>query len=212
MNIVLLGPPGVGKGTLADNLAEKFSILKISTGDIFRDAVKQGTELGIKAKEFMDKGALVPDDIVIGIVNERLQKDDCKNGYILDGFPRTIAQAEALDKITRIDIVLNIQAADETIVERVSSRRLCPKCQTGFNIISLKPKQEGICDNCSSNLIQREDDKPETVKKRLEVYHKQTAPLIEYHEKKGLLKNIDGEPSIKEVFNQTVKIINETTS
>ncbi len=210
MNIILLGPPGVGKGTLGDSLANKFNFPKISTGDILRDSVQQGTELGMKAKEFMDKGSLVPDEVVIGIVNERLQKEDCKNGFLLDGFPRTIAQAEALDKVTKIDIVINLLARDETIIKRVSSRRICVNCQTGFNIISLMPKQGGICDKCGRKLIQREDDKPETVKKRLEIYKKETEPLIEYYEEKDLLQNIDAEKTIEEVFKDTVKVLSDS--
>lgn len=210
MYIILLGPPGVGKGTLADGLADKFNFPKISTGDIFRDAVQQGTELGEKAKEFLDKGVLVPDEVVIGIVKERLQKDDCKDGFILDGFPRTINQAKALDKITKIDIVTNLLARDEIIIERVSSRRICVNCQTGYNIISLKPKEKGICDKCGRRLIQRDDDKPETVKKRLETYRKETEPLIEYYEERDLLQNIDAEKIIEEVFKGTIKVLSDS--
>ena len=205
MRIILLGPPGVGKGTLADSLSKKLNAPKISTGDIFRDAAQQGTELGKKAKEFMAKGLLVPDEIVIGIAKERLKKEDCKKGFILDGFPRTMAQAEALDKAAKIDIVLNLKSRDNIIVERVSSRRVCTKCQAGYNIISLKSKKEGICDKCHGKLIQREDDKPETVKKRLETYKKETKPLIKYYEEKNLLRNLNAEQLIEKVFQEAIK-------
>ncbi len=207
--MILLGPPGVGKGTLADNLAKKYSIPKISTGDMLREAVKQGTELGKKAKEIMDKGALVENYLVLEIIQERLKKEDCKNGFILDGFPRTIVQAKALDNMTKTDVVINLLAGDEIIVERVSSRRVCAKCQAGFNILTLKPKQEDICDKCSGKLIQRDDDKPETVKKRLDVYRNETKPLIDYYEEKEIVKNINAEQSIEEVFKDTVDALSK---
>ena len=209
MRIVLLGPPGVGKGTLADSLEKKFSIPKISTGDMLRDEVQQGTELGKEAKEFMERGDLVDDNVVLKMIESRIQKEECQNGFILDGFPRTIAQAEALDKITKIDTVINLKAEDETIVKRVSNRRMCIKCQAGFNIITLKPKKEGICDKCAGKLIQRDDDKPETVKKRLEVYWNETKPLIDYYEEKNLVKNINAEASIEEVFKDTAAALSE---
>lgn len=210
MKIILLGPPGVGKGTQANNLSKKFNLPKISTGDILRDAAKQETELGKKAKECMEKGILVPDEVVIGIIKELLKKEEYNNGFFLDGFPRTISQAKALVNVTDIDTVLNLKASDESIIKRLSTRRVCENCQTGFNIISLKPKQEGICDKCGGNLILRDDDKPETIKKRLEIYNNQTKPLIEYYEEKGILKNINAEPSIKEVFEEAVKVLSNT--
>jgi len=209
MRIVLLGPPGVGKGTLAGSLGKKLSIPKISTGDMLREAVKQGTELGKQAKEVMDKGTLVENYLVLGIIQERLKKEDCKNGFILDGFPRTIVQAKALDNITKIDVVINLLAGDKTIVERVSSRRVCVKCQTGYNVLTLKPKKGGVCDKCSGELIQRDDDKPETVKKRLDVYREETRPLIDFYEEKNIVKNINAEASIEEVFKDTVAALSE---
>jgi len=210
MKILLMGPQGSGKSTQAALLAEFLGLPKISTGDIFREAVQRNTGLGKKAKAFMGKGALVPDEIVIGIVDERLQKKDCRNGFILDGFPRTIKQAEALGRITGIDAVLNLKSEDNVIIKRVSSRRVCEKCQSGFNITSLKPKKSGICDKCSGRLIQREDDKPETVKKRLEVYRRETTPLMQYYEEKKLLKNINAEKSIEEVFEDAVKAMSSS--
>jgi len=199
MNIVLLGSPGVGKGTYAKRISKIYNIPQISTGDMFREAIKNKTEIGLKAKEYMDKGELVPDDITIGIVEERLKKDDCKNGFMLDGFPRTIAQAEALDKIIVIDKVLDFTASDEVIIDRLSGRRVCRNCGAIYHIRNIVPKVEGVCDNCGGELYQRDDDKPESVKKRLDVYKKQTAPLIDYYKEKELLADIDANRPIEQV-------------
>ena len=199
MNIVLLGSPGVGKGTYAKRISKIYNIPQISTGDMFREAIKNKTEIGLKAKEYMDKGELVPDDITIGIVEERLKKDDCKNGFMLDGFPRTIAQAEALDKIIVIDKVLDFTASDEIIIDRLSGRRVCRNCGAIYHIRNIVPKVEGVCDNCGGELYQRDDDKPESVKKRLDVYKKQTAPLIDYYKEKELLADIDANSPIEQV-------------
>jgi len=199
MNIVLLGSPGVGKGTYAKRISKIYNIPQISTGDMFREAIKNKTEIGLKAKEYMDKGELVPDDVTIGIVEERLKKDDCKNGFMLDGFPRTIAQAEALDKIIVIDKVLDFTASDEVIIDRLSGRRVCRNCGAIYHIRNIVPKVEGVCDNCGGELYQRDDDKPESVKKRLDVYKKQTAPLIDYYKEKELLADIDANRPIEQV-------------
>ena len=197
MKVIMLGAPGAGKGTYAKEITQKYSIPAISTGDILRENVKNGTELGKKAKGFMDSGALVPDELVCDIVVDRLQKDDCKNGYILDGFPRTIPQAEELKKAlekqgTAIDFAIDIEMPDEAIVERMSGRRVCKGCGATYHVVNIPPKKEGICDECGSEIILRADDAPETVKKRLGVYHEETAPLIEYYKKEGILHEIDG--------------------
>ncbi len=199
MNIVLLGSPGVGKGTYAKRISKIYNIPHISTGDMFREAIKNKTEIGLKAKGYMDKGELVPDDVTIKTVEERLKKDDCKNGFMLDGFPRTIAQAEALDKIIVIDKVLNFTASDEVIIDRLSGRRVCKNCGAIFHIRNIIPKTEGVCDNCGGELYQRDDDKPESVKKRLDVYKKQTEPLIDYYKEKGILADIDANKPIEQV-------------
>ncbi len=199
MNIVLLGSPGVGKGTYAKRISKIYNIPHISTGDMFREAIKNKTEIGLKAKGYMDKGELVPDDVTIKTVEERLKKDDCKNGFMLDGFPRTIAQAEALDKIIVIDKVLNFTASDEVIIDRLSGRRVCKSCGAIFHIRNIIPKTEGVCDNCGGELYQRDDDKPESVKKRLDVYREQTEPLIEYYKEKELLADIDANKPIEQV-------------
>jgi len=199
MNIVLLGSPGVGKGTYAKRISKIYNIPQISTGDMFREAIKNKTEIGLKAKEYMDKGELVPDDVTIGIVEERLKKDDCKNGFMLDGFPRTIAQAEALDKIIVIDKVLDFTASDEVIIDRLSGRRVCRNCGAIYHIRNIVPKVEGVCDNCGGELYQRDDDKPESVKKRLDVYKKQTEPLIDYYKEKEILADIDANKPIEQV-------------
>lgn len=206
MNIILLGPPGGGKGTQAKFITEKFGIPQISTGDILRDAVKNKTELGLKAKEYMDDGKLVPDDLVIQIVEERLTKDDCKNGFILDGFPRTLVQAEALDSMLarmnkEIDYVLNIEVPEDAIVKRLTSRRICKKCGNIYNLLSNPPKIDGRCDICGGELYQRDDDKEETVRQRLKVYKADTEPLIKYYRDKGVLKTIDGSKDIEDVKN-----------
>jgi len=199
MNIVLLGSPGVGKGTYAKRISKIYDIPQISTGDMFREAIKNKTGIGLKAKEYMDKGELVPDDVTIGIVDERLKQDDCKNGFMLDGFPRTITQADALSNIIAIDKVLNFTASDDTIIDRLSGRRVCRNCGAIFHIRNIIPKVEGVCDNCGGEVYQREDDKPESVKKRLDVYKKQTAPLIDYYKEKELLADIDADKPIEQV-------------
>ncbi len=209
MRLVLLGPPGSGKGTQAQRLVERYKIPQISTGDIFRQAVRDQTELGKRAKEYMDRGELVPDEVVVGMVEERLGQSDCKNGFILDGFPRTIAQAEALDKLLagkgeKLDAVLEISVPDEEVVKRLSGRRTCRQCGAMYHIEFNPPKEPGKCDKCGGELYQRDDDKEEVIKSRLQVYHSQTAPLIEYYQKEGLLKKIDGLGGIEEVFARIV--------
>lgn len=205
MIIVMLGAPGAGKGTQASIISEKYNIPKISTGDIFRSNIKNGTELGRKAREYMDKGQLVPDELTIQLLLDRVAKDDCKDGYILDGFPRTIPQAEvlteALDKSGgKVDFAIDVDVPDDHIVHRMSGRRSCPKCGASYHIEYIPPKKEGICDVCGSELIQREDDKPETVRNRLSVYHTQTQPLIDYYRKAGVLHTVDGTRDRDEVF------------
>jgi len=214
MKLILLGPPGAGKGTQAVRLVKHYGIPQISTGDILRKAVKDGTELGTLAKKYMDKGELVPDEVVIGIIRDRITEPDCEKGYILDGFPRTIAQAEALDEMlekmgARIDHVVNISVADEEIIKRLTGRRTCSNCGAGYHILFDPPKQEGICDKCGGKLIQRDDDKEETIRARLEVYRQQTEPLIKYYEAKQLLRTIPGEGSMEEIFNAILKALGE---
>ncbi|MDD5086448.1 MAG: adenylate kinase [Candidatus Nanoarchaeia archaeon] len=199
MNIVLLGSPGVGKGTYAERISKIYSIPQISTGDMFREAIKNETKVGLEAKSYMDKGELVPDEVTIKIVKERLEKDDCKNGFMLDGFPRTIAQADALSEISKIDKVLSFVADDEIIIDRLSGRRVCSDCGRIFHVKNIPPKIEGICDICDGKLIQREDDKPESIKKRLDVYKKQTAPLIDYYKEKDILAEIDASKPIEKI-------------
>ncbi|MCH5299503.1 MAG: adenylate kinase [Ruminococcus sp.] len=197
MNIIMLGAPGAGKGTQAAVLCEHLNIPTISTGNIIREALRTGTEMGLKAKSFMDAGQLVPDEVVIGIVKDRLQEDDCKNGYILDGFPRTIPQAEALDEMgADIDCVIDIEVADEVIVNRLSGRRVCEKCGRPYHTESLKPKVEGVCDDCNGALVQRKDDQIETIKNRLDIYHKETEPLVNYYKAQGKLKVIEGQDTV----------------
>ena len=213
MKIIMLGAPGAGKGTQAQMIADKFNIPHISTGDIFRANIKNGTELGKKAKEFMDKGLLVPDELTVQLLLDRVANDDCKNGYVLDGFPRTIPQADVLDaELTKlgdkVDFAVNVDVPDENIVRRMSGRRACLKCGATYHIEHIPPKKEGICDKCGSELVQREDDKPETVQNRLSVYHEQTQPLIDYYDKKNILKTVDGTKDMQEVFNEIVKILN----
>ena len=213
MKIIMLGAPGAGKGTQAKMIAEKFAIPHISTGDIFRANIKNGTELGKKAKEYMDKGQLVPDELTVQILLDRVANDDCKNGYVLDGFPRTIPQADVLDKeLTKlgdkVDFAINVDVPDENIVRRMSGRRACLKCGATYHIEHIPPKQEGICDKCGSELVQRDDDKPETVQNRLSVYHEQTQPLIDYYNKKNILKSVDGTKDMQEVFSDIVNILN----
>ena len=214
MKIIMLGAPGAGKGTQAKMLAEKYGIPHISTGDIFRANIKEQTELGMEAKKYMDQGLLVPDELTVKILLDRVAKDDCKNGYVLDGFPRTIPQAEVLDKAVSelndsIDFAVNVDVKDESIIKRMSGRRACLKCGATYHIEHIPPKQEGICDKCGSELVLRDDDKPETVEKRLKVYHEQTQPLIDYYNKKGILKEVDGSQDMKDVFNAIVAILGE---
>lgn len=199
MNIILLGAPGAGKGTQAAVICEKLNIPTISTGNIIREALKNGTEMGLKAKSYMDAGKLVPDEVVIGIVKERLAKDDCAKGFILDGFPRTIPQAEALDAMgVVIDKVIDIEVADEVIVNRLSGRRVCEKCGRPYHLESLKPKVEGICDDCGGTLVQRKDDSIETVKARLDIYHNETEPLKDYYAKQNKLVVVEGQDTVEE--------------
>lgn len=193
MKLVFLGAPGAGKGTQAEILAGKLGIPTISTGNILRAAVKNGTPVGLQAKSYMDKGALVPDEVIIGIVKERLAEDDCMNGYILDGVPRTIAQAETLEKVgIEIDAVVNLEISDEAIERRMTGRRTCSQCSATYHVISNRPKVEGICDSCGGELIIRKDDQPETVRNRLKVYHAETEPLLTFYGERGLLRNVDG--------------------
>ena len=212
MKIIMLGAPGAGKGTQAKMIAKKYSIPHISTGDIFRANIKEGTELGKKAKTYMDKGELVPDELVVDLVVDRVAKDDAANGYVLDGFPRTIPQAEALDaalsKINeKVDFAIDVDVPDENIVKRMSGRRACVACGGTYHIEHVPPKKEGICDKCGGELILRDDDKPETVKNRLSVYHEQTQPLIEYYTNKGILKTVDGTVDMMDVFKAITDIL-----
>lgn len=212
MKIIMLGAPGAGKGTQAIKIAEKYNIPHVSTGDIFRANIKGGTDLGKEAKSYMDKGQLVPDELTVRILLDRVAKDDCKAGYVLDGFPRTIAQADALDKAVAalgesVDYAIDVDVPDENIVKRMSGRRACLKCGATYHIEHVPPKKEGICDSCGSELVQRADDKPETVLERLNVYHEQTQPLIEYYSKKGILKSVDGTQDMQVVFDDIVKIL-----
>ena len=212
MKIIMLGAPGAGKGTQAKKVAKKYNIPHISTGDIFRANIKEGTELGKRAKEYMDKGELVPDDITIGMLLDRIHKADCKDGFVPDGFPRTIPQAkslsEALSKLNeKIDYAINIDVPDDSIITRMSGRRACLSCGSTYHIKYSAPKKENICDNCGSELVIRDDDKPETVKKRLDVYHKQTQPLIDYYDNENILANVDGTKDMEEVFLDIVAVL-----
>ena len=212
MKIIMLGAPGAGKGTQAKQIADKYHIPHISTGDIFRANIKNGTELGNKAKQYMDQGLLVPDELTCDLVMDRIKQDDCENGFVLDGFPRTIPQAEALtaalEKINeKMDYAIDVDVPDENIVNRMSGRRACLNCGATYHIVSIPTKVEGICDRCGAALILRDDDKPETVKKRLAVYHEQTQPLIDYYSKQGCLKEVDGTMDMSDVFDAIVKIL-----
>lgn len=214
MKIVMLGAPGAGKGTQAIKIADKYDIPHISTGDIFRANIKGGTELGQKAKSYIDKGELVPDEVTIGMLLDRIAQDDCTNGYVLDGFPRTIPQAESLTEALKsqgdqIDFALNIDVPDEAIIERMSGRRACPKCGATYHIVYAAPKTDNICDKCGTELIIRSDDKPETVKDRLNVYHQQTEPLIAYYKAAGVLREVDGTQELPKVFEDVVAILSE---
>lgn len=211
MNLILLGAPGAGKGTQAKRLAEKYKIAHISTGDMLRDAVAKGSELGRRAKGYMDRGELVPDDIVIGIVKERLREEDCRNGFILDGFPRTLKQAEALDKMLselgkEIDAVINIVVPEEEVVKRIAYRRSCKKCGAVYNLIYDPPRGK-VCDKCGGELYQRDDDREEVVRERYRVYRDRTEPLIEYYRKRGKILDVDGTKNIEEVFNEIVRLL-----
>ena len=212
MKIIMLGAPGAGKGTQAKKIPEKYQIPHISTGDIFRSNIKEGTELGMKAKAYMDQGGLVPDELTIGMLMDRIQKDDCKNGYVLDGFPRTIPQAESLtnalnERNQKIDYAVNVDVPDENIVNRMSGRRACLSCGATYHIVYKPSKVEGICDVCGDKLVLRDDDKPETVKKRLSVYHDQTQPLIDYYKEAGVLANVDGTQDMEKVFSDIVAVL-----
>ena len=214
MKIIMLGAPGAGKGTQADKICAKYEIPHISTGDIFRANIKNNTELGQKAKSYMDKGELVPDELVVALVVDRIKADDCKNGYVLDGFPRTIPQAEALDAALaaindKVDFAINVEVPDENIINRMSGRRACVSCGATYHIVHIPTKVEGICDKCGAELILRDDDKPETVKNRLNVYHDQTQPLIDYYTGKGVLHEVDGTKEMEEVFSDIVSILGE---
>ncbi len=205
MRIVLLGAPGAGKGTQAKKIVEKYGIPQISTGDILRQAVADGTPLGLEAKKYMDKGELVPDEVVIGLVKERLGQDDCKKGFILDGFPRNTSQAEVLDRVLGemnmpLQLALSVDVDFDVLMKRLTGRRTCRQCGQMYNIYYNPPKKEGVCDKCGGELYQRDDDKEETIRKRLEVYQAQTAPLIEYYDRKGILKRVNGVGNIDEIF------------
>ena len=212
MKIIMLGAPGAGKGTQAKKIADKYQIPHISTGDIFRANIKNGTELGKKAKTYMDQGLLVPDELVVDLVVDRLAQDDCKNGCVLDGFPRTIPQAESLDaaleaKGEAIDYAIDVDVPDENIINRMSGRRACVACGATYHIVHIPTKVEGVCDRCGEKLILRDDDKPETVRKRLDVYHEQTQPLIDYYTKKNVLRSVDGTKKMEEVFRSITDIL-----
>ncbi len=214
MKIIMLGAPGAGKGTQAKMIADRYNVPHISTGDIFRANIKNGTELGMEAKKYMDQGKLVPDELTVKILLDRVANEDCKDGYVLDGFPRTIPQAEVLDgelnKLgDKIDYAIDIDVPDENIINRMSGRRACVTCGATYHIVHVPTKKEGICDRCGSELILRDDDKPETVKNRLNIYHEQTQPLIDFYTKKGILKSVDGTQDMNDVFAAVVAILSE---
>ena|SRR3989344_2422333 len=209
MNLILLGPPGTGKGTQAERLSEYLKIPHISTGEMFREAAANGSKMGLYARDnYWSKGQLVPDDITINLVKERLQKADCKSGFILDGFPRTIPQAKALDKITSLDKIIDIESSDETIIKRLSSRRQCVKCKKIYGI-DLPPKKEGICDACGAKLKLRDDDREEVIRDRLDVYKKQTKPLIDYYKKQDKLAVVDGEQQVESILERIISVVEE---
>lgn len=212
MKIIMLGAPGAGKGTQAERIAEKYQIPHISTGDIFRANIKEGTELGKKAKSYMDQGLLVPDSLTVDLVMDRIAQEDCKNGYILDGFPRTIPQAESLTEALKargeaLDFAIDVNVPDENIIARMSGRRACLSCGSTYHIVYAAPAKDGVCDKCGSALVLRDDDKPETVKKRLAVYHDQTQPLIEYYGEKKILHTVDGTKDMEQVFQDITNIL-----
>lgn len=212
MKVIMLGAPGAGKGTQAKRIADKYGVPHISTGDIFRANMKNGTELGMEAKKYMDAGQLVPDELTVKILLDRVSQDDCKNGYVLDGFPRTIPQAEVLDKALaelgdHVDYAIDVDVPDENIVRRMSGRRACTGCGATYHIEHVPPKAEGICDRCGETLVLRDDDKPETVQNRLKVYHDQTQPLISYYTNKGILRTVDGTKDMEDVFAAITEIL-----
>lgn len=212
MKIIMLGAPGAGKGTQAKRIAEKYQIPHISTGDIFRVNIKEGTELGAKAKAFMDQGLLVPDELTVALVADRIVKDDCKDGFVLDGFPRTIPQAQALEDAlakmgSRMDFAIDVDVPDESIVSRMGGRRACVGCGSTYHLVYAPTKTEGVCDKCGGETVLRDDDKPETVQKRLSVYHDQTQPLIEFYSNQGILKSVDGTQPMEDVFTAIVQIL-----
>lgn len=214
MKIIMLGAPGAGKGTQAERISDRYQIPHISTGDIFRANIKKGTELGMKAKAYMDQGLLVPDSLTVDLVMERISQKDCERGYILDGFPRTIPQAESLTEALgkrgeTLDYALDIHVPDEAIIARMSGRRACPVCGSTYHVVYAKPEKEGICDKCGSALVLREDDKPETVKKRLKVYHDQTQPLIEYYDREKILCTVDGTKELEQVFQDIIHVLGD---
>lgn len=212
MKIIMLGAPGAGKGTQAKMIADKYKVPHISTGDIFRANIKNGTELGMEAKKYMDQGLLVPDELTVKILLDRVGKEDCQNGYVLDGFPRTIPQAKVLDaELTRlndkIDVAIDVDVPDENIIRRMGGRRACLGCGATYHVEHIPPKKEGICDTCGKELVLRDDDKPETVGNRLDVYHRQTQPLIEFYSAKGILRTVDGTADRKDVFSAIESIL-----
>ena len=210
MKLILLGAPGAGKGTQAEIISERLSVPTISTGNIIRAALKAQTEMGVKAKEFIDKGLLVPDDVVIGIVRDRLKEDDCKNGFILDGFPRTVPQAQALDDMgIEIDKVIDIHVPDEKIVQRLSGRRVCGGCGASYHLLYKKPEKDGVCNLCGAQLVQRTDDREETVLERLKIYHEQTEPLVEYYRKKNKLVVVEGQEDVSDTTALTLKALED---
>lgn len=210
MNLIFLGAPGAGKGTQAEVVCEKLGIPAISTGNIIREALKNGTELGLKAKSYMDSGALVPDEVVIAIIKERLAQADCQNGFVLDGFPRTVVQAEALDKMgIHIDRVIDIEVSDEDIERRLSGRRVCVACGASYHTLYKPSKEEGKCDKCGAELIQRKDDHPDTIKERLKVYHELTEPLKGYYESKGILKIVEGQEEVADTTRLTLAALED---
>ena len=215
LNIILMGPPGAGKGTQAVRIIDEFHLPHISTGDIFRENISKGTELGLKAKAIIERGDLVPDDLTIDLVKSRLSQEDCANGYLLDGFPRTIAQAEALKKMgpeigRAVNLVVDITVPDEVLVQRIAGRRVCPKCGASYNVVSMKPAVEGVCDRCGSALIQRKDDNPESFKIRLDNYYAQTAPLVDFYKAEGLYHHFDGMEGLEKVSAQIADLLKKT--